>query len=114
MAPRKNALKPSGDRSPSMSLRKEAQHEELTNQQEDLLGAFLASAVVGGVAVYVKRDQRRGAIILKLYDGDDSYEDWLKPDELTIERLDDYAGQLGFKAHYRALVAQSRFGAKTE
>lgn len=105
MAPSKTRMSKAGTRgTPALGLRDRALTQELDADQETLLGVFVAACVVSECAVYVRKDSRRGTIVLKVYDGDDAYEEWLEAKDFTTELFDDFSKTLGAQAHYRALL----------
>lgn len=75
-----------------------------TPEQERLIAALLAGAVIGDLGVYAKRNERSGMLSVKFYEGDESYADMLYPVEVTMENFDDFAKKLGFQPHFRALA----------
>lgn len=87
-------------------LRKSAGTDEPSVEQTNLLGAFIASAIVSGNGVYGLRYMSSGAIKLTLYVDGDKYNDTLNVAEDWKVLFDDYAKQLGFQAYYREAAAR--------
>lgn len=82
-------------------LRKSAATAEPTVEQTNLLGTFLAAAVIAGNGVYALRYASSGAIKVTLYVDGDKYEDTLNVAEDWKELFDDFARQLGFHNYWR-------------
>lgn len=87
-------------------LRKSTATQALSDEQETYLGAFLAAALVGGVGIYATQYQASGSIKVRLYSDGERYEDTLDTREDFLPLFDDYSKQLGFQAHFRAIVAR--------
>lgn len=87
-------------------LRKGPDTRALSSDQEVYLGAFLAAALVGGVGIYATQYQASGSIKVRLYSDGERYEDTLDSREDFLPLFDDYSKQLGFQAHFRAIVSR--------
>lgn len=95
----KKSMKRGGEA--GIPLRKSAATDEPSVAQTNLLGAFLAAAIIAGNGVYALRYQTSGAIKLTMYVDGEKYEDTLNVAEDWKVLFDDFSRQLGFQAYFR-------------
>lgn len=89
----------------AVPLRPDAQGDEFTSLQNRIFGAFIACIIAAGKGAYVGSLRGGSAIRIRVYDGEESYEDTLTPRDDLAELLMSYAKQFDAEAIFRGQLA---------
>lgn len=87
-------------------LRPDAVSTQFTSYQMAVYGVFLTAILSGGVGIYTSLVRNGGAIRVRLYSGDDSYEDTIFPADDLAYLLTEYASQFKVKEEFVGGIAR--------
>lgn len=85
-------------------LRPDAVSTQFTSLQMQVYACFLAALLPGGNGVYTSLVRNGGAIRIRIYAGDESYEDTIFPSDDLVYLLDTYADQFKVSAEFKGLL----------
>lgn len=95
-----------GNKSPQ-PLRPDTNQVEFNSRQTLVMGLFLTSLMTAGKGIYCAQVRNGGAIRIRIYDGDESYEDTLFPSDDFAYLLAEYAKQFDVRGVFEGLLARA-------
>lgn len=87
-------------------LRPDAVQQQFSSYQMQVYACFLCAVLSGGIGVYTSLVRNGGAIRVRLYSGDESYEDTIFPSDDLAYLFAEYAQQFKVKEEFLGQVAR--------
>lgn len=87
-------------------LRPDSVTTQFTAYQMQVYACFLCAVLSGGTGIYTSLVRNGGAIRVRLYSGDESYEDTLFPNDDIAYLLTEYAQQFKVKEEFVGQIAR--------